>query len=134
MALPTTAFVNKALPTNPFPLGVSTVAVAGTAVKITGNFTDLDNITAQRLIIEALAGNTGVVYVIVEPSAPPWTLPGGGTTSGADTTTYLNVIRVLAKGETWEVPAYMMNEIRLGQFYVDVATNGDKAIATATFA
>lgn len=135
MALPTTAFVNGALPTNPFPLGLATVTSAGLAVKLTHNYTDIDAIRAQRLVIEALAGNSGVVYVIGEPTGPPWTLPGGGgTTSGADTTNYLNVLRVLAKGETWEVPAYMMNEISIGHFYVDAATNGDKAIATAVFA
>jgi hypothetical protein len=135
MALPTSATDGKNnFPTNPFPLGLTTVSSAGTAKKLTGNYVDIDNLTATHLTIQALSTNTGLAYVLVEAAAPPWTLPGGGTTSGADTTNYLNVVRILAKGEVWEFSAYMMNTIRLGALYADVVTSGDKVIATANLA
>jgi len=136
MALPVAATTNGNLPTNPFSLGIVTPTAAGTALKLTHNFTDLDNRTMKWLNFRGLDTNRGVVYVIVssvlvQPVPPVFTLPGGGSTNGADTTTYLNVVQVLSPGESWSVPTEMMNMLRLGQFYIDVATTGDSAIACA---
>jgi len=136
MALPVAGLVNTLLPTNPFPLGVTTVSgTPGTATKITHNFTDLDGRFVKWLSIRALDTNTGLIYVLINsaypmPPQPTWTLPGGGTTNGADTTNFLNVVQVLSAGETWSIPAQMLNQIRIGQFCVDGSVGGDNAIAS----
>jgi hypothetical protein len=138
MALPATLGPN--FPTSPFSLGLTTVAAAGTAVQLIHNFIDpvspsppltpLANRTVKWLQIRALDTNGGMIYVVVQNGLPPWPNPAGGTLTGADTVNYLNVVQLLSAGETWNAPAYMMNAIRLGQFWVDAAVNGDKAIAS----
>lgn len=136
MALPaqaTTPSGTGPLPTNPFPLGITKPAAAGTAVKLTHNFTDLDNRVANYLTITAPVANTGDVYVIGVVGLPPWNLPGGGTSSGADTTNYLNVNFIVPPGVTLSVPSWMLGMLRLGQFWIDVTAlgqNHDFVIAT----
>ena len=123
MALPTA--MGGSLTTNPMSLGFVTVSSAGTAVKITSNYTDLDSRTAHWISFQANPANGGVLYILAVNGTPPWTLPGGGSTSGADTSHGMNCIKWLQPGEEWVVPSFMLNSVRLGQFYVDAASSGD---------
>lgn len=130
MSLPAT--IGKSYPTNPFPCGVTKTVTAGTAVQASHNFTDLATRKAKWISIRGLDTNTGSVYVIVEQvgSLPPWTLAGGGTTSGADTSNYLNVVQILSAGETWGISSEISNQLAIGQIWIDTSVSGEGAIVT----
>lgn len=121
------------LPTNPFSLGKRAVGTAGTGVQLCGNATDLANVNVKWLSIRGLDTNSGTIYVVIEPlnTEAPFNLPGGGTTNGADTTNFLNVVQWLSAGETWSVPSEMLNQILLGQFWIDGTNAGDGVVASA---
>lgn len=128
MALPAT--IGASYPTNPFPCGVTKTVTAGTAVQASHNFTNLAARRAKWISIRGLDSNTGSVYVLVEVGSPPWTLPGGGTTSGADTTNYLNVVQILSAGETWGISSEISNQMGIGQIWIDTSVSGEGAIMT----
>ena len=135
MALPAAGTDGKGnFPTNPFPLGSTAVGTPGTAVKLTSNFTDVDSIQAHWLEIRADDQNKGFIYVCIAPSGLPFKIPGGTTLTGADTTHFLNVLRVLSAGEVWDVPSWMMNMLRLGNFYIDGTQAADFVVATVGMA
>ena len=128
--MPLPAAMGATIPINPCPLGVRTVAAAGTAVQLCGNFTDLSNRHVHYLEVQALPGNSDNIYVLAASGDPPWTLPDGTAgVTGADTTNYLNVLRVLVPGESWAVPSWRLNLLRLGQFWIDSVDNNDKVIS-----
>lgn len=128
MALPAT--IGPSYPVNPFPCGVTKTVTAGTAVQASHNYTDLSQRRARWISIRGLDTNTGSVYVILQNSKPPWTLPGGGTTSGADTTNYLNVVQILSAGETWGISSEVSNQLFIGEIWIDTSVSGEGAIVT----
>lgn len=120
------------LSTNPFPLGRVTVAAAGTPVSILANFPtftgNADNgkdLYCNKLIIWGLpslpsvpfAGNTGNVYV------------GSKTMNKV---TLAGVIAIVPPGGSFTLQHDVgMNKYHVGDFWVDVDTNGEGCYATA---
>ena len=127
MALPV-AFNQQ---TNPFALGLITVNPAGTAIHLTKNFTGMADVRVASIRFDAPAANTGVVYILTNPGNPPWTLPGGATTSGVDSTNFLNCVAIIPKGTSWIIDSDNFNNLGIDQFWVDVASGGDSVIASA---
>jgi hypothetical protein len=128
MALPAT--LGKNLPTNPFPCGAIRTVAAGTAVQAASNYTNLSPLNFRWVQLRGLDGNTGLIYVLSINGNPPWTLPSGTVTSGADTVTFLNVIQILAAGETWGGNSEQGNLIGIGSLWIDSSVSGEGVLIT----
>jgi hypothetical protein len=71
-----------------------------------------------------------LIYVLSINGNPPWTLPSGTVTSGADTVTFLNVIQILAAGETWGGNSEQGNLIGIGSLWIDSSVSGEGVLIT----
>jgi hypothetical protein len=129
MALPGT--LPKSIPSNPLPCGLIKTTTAGTAVAAYSNFTNLASIPFKWIQLRGLDGNTGLVYVLSQSGPPPWTLPSGVITSGADVTTYLNVIQILGAAETYGASSDIGSQLSLGQIWIDTSVSGEGCLVTA---
>ena len=102
------------LATIPFPLGKIAPPNAGTPLKITNNFTDMDAFQANSVMIQALASNTNPIYVLAQVTA-----------TGKDTTNYTNIVGVLTAGQSMTFNGKYGNQITLGRLWIDPTTNGE---------
>ena len=98
----------------PFPLGVVAPPSAGTPLRITNNFTDLNTEAVASLWVWALASNTSHVYLLSQATA-----------TGKDLTGYTNVIADLAPGQGIPLAGLYGNQIVLGNIWVDPAVSGE---------
>jgi len=108
-------------PYGPFqPLGLITVATAGTPVPLTQNigvyYSDVGKseyaISFQTIIFQAPSTNTGAIYIVV----------AGGSANNSD-----SIIYTLASGATWSFSADAQSKNRFGlqSFWIDAATSGN---------
>lgn len=107
---------------NPFPLGLTKVPSKGTAVQIVNQYADLSALAhfeVHNLIVQALLGNTGNVYVLIQTS-----------NAAADTTNYLNVLAYLAPGQSWSAQYYAMDNIDICKIWIDADTNNNGVICS----
>ena len=110
---------------NPRPLGQLNVASAGTLVKLTQNFTDMEAADARTplassVFIQALPGNTGVIYF------------GTKTLVRA---TGVGVYVVLAAGEGFTLSLGSgINAFNILDYRIDANTANDKAYASFSVA
>ena len=112
------------MPTNvnrsPFPLGQIKPGGTTSCVLITANYTDLANLFADSVVVQALPGNSANMYICSNASAP-------------DTTNYTNILFVLPPGAFWSDASAAMNTIALGTIYVGASNSSDSCIAQARF-
>jgi hypothetical protein len=128
LSLPAT--IGKSYSVNPFPLGVTRVATPGVAVQLGHNFTDAASRSARWVSLRGLDANVGLIYVLSVNGVPPWSLPGGGSTTGADLTNFLNIAFVLGPGEVFGGTSDQGNMVSVGQLWIDAVSAGDGVIAT----
>lgn len=102
--------------TIPFPLGSTTVD-AGAPASIVNHFTDLGGIRVQSLMVKAHPNNSGVVFVL-------------NSSAAADTVNFLNVLDILAAGQSIVFSGKYGNQIDISKVWTDGDTDGDIAIAT----
>jgi hypothetical protein len=110
------------------PLAVM-APTSGTPVQVGSFYTSIPtgNPTGQvhAISVQALPGNTNVVYVLINPTNPA-SPPGA-----ADTTNYTNVLAVLSAGQSWSSVYAGADNISPSWIWVDVNTTGDKALASS---
>lgn len=108
------AAFNSATTTNPATLGFIK-PTAGTPLKVTSNFTNLDNAAFQSLSVQAHPSNTGLIYVLSNGTA-------------ADGTNGTNVVAVLSAGQSIPFSGVALGGVIPSQFYIDTSHTGDIAI------
>jgi len=103
----------------PFALGKIAPPAAGTPLRITNNFTDLNQESVSSLFIQALATNTNPVYILGQQAATAKDLAG-----------YSNVIAVLTAGQGIAINGKTGNQATLGNIWVDPTTSGEGVFAS----
>lgn len=119
-----------ALPTfnsNPLPLGliVPGASFATVSKPITANFPELATSApygqVDSIYVHALAGNdTGVIYICNTAVQP-------------NTTTYANVVDVIASGASTSISSAGMNTLQLSQFYIGSGDATSGCIVTVKY-
>lgn len=106
----------------PFSLG-KLMPGASVSIPLTTNFQPVkeDGSTPDTqfnaIFIQAHPDNSGYIYVCNSASAP-------------DTTNYTNVLRVLAKGETFDLTKQWANNRDIGRIFIGAGDADDFAIAS----
>lgn len=105
-------------------LGAVTVAAAGTPARATANESDpTARVPAQSFQVQQVTGNTGKVYV---------------GTSAMNKATLAGVFTVLPAIATGTLPSYSATIVNapagfnMAEVYIDVDTNGEKALIAIT--
>lgn len=101
---------------NPAALGFIK-PTAGTPLKLTANFADLENVPFKSVLIQAHPSNTGVVYVL-------------STSAAADKTNGTNIMSILAAGQSLPYSGIALGGINPSRVWIDVDTTGDQVIPT----
>lgn len=106
----------------PFPLGLLKpgATFASASVALTVNYADLAVLSADSVVIQALPGNSGNIYICSTAATP-------------DLTTYVNVLFVLPAGAYWDNASSALNTVPLGSYYVGGDNADDAAIGQVRF-
>jgi hypothetical protein len=85
------------------------------------------NRTAGTICIQALPGNAANIYILENIPVTVGATPGSNT-AVPNTTTYQNVLYILAPGAAWFDNSWMINNIDPSSIYVGYSTLTDGAI------
>lgn len=106
------------LKTAMLPTGILKPPAVGSAIALTSNYPDLGSSQQQfaMLSVRASPANGSSVYLI-------------NTAGSADITSFSNVLDIIAPGGQSLINLVPSQVILPGQYFIDVAKNGDFAIA-----